>query len=134
VYLLDTNICIFIKNKKPIHVLERLQRAIDDPVYISSISVAELQFGVYNSLHIERNRLSLTEFLAPFEVLDFDTNDAEKFGILRSQLKCEGAMIGPYDMLIAAQALSKNLILVTNNRNEFKRIKHIKIEDWHARP
>ena len=112
------------------HVLERLQRVMNDPVYISSISVAELQFGVYNSLHIEQNRLSLTEFLAPFEILNFDTNDAEKFGILRSQLKRKGAIIGPYDMLIAAQAVLKGLILITNNRNEFKRIKDIKIEDW----
>jgi len=131
VYLLDTNICIFIKNKKPIHVLKRLQDVIGEaPVYISSISVAELQFGVYNSFHIEKNRVALTEFLVPFEILNFDGNDAERFGILRSQLKCEGAMIGPYDMLIAAQAVSKNLILVTNNQDEFKRIQSIKLQDW----
>lgn len=129
-YLLDTNICIFIKKRKPVHLLERLQQALDEEIYISSISVAELQFGVYNSLHIEKNRVALTEFLAPFEILNFDTNDAERFGILRSQLKHEGNIIGPYDMLIAAQAISKNLILVTNNKAEFKRVKNLKVEDW----
>ncbi len=129
-YLLDTNICIFIKNKKPIHVLEKLHKEIDKRICISSITIAELQFGVYNSQNIEKNRISLTEFLAPFEILDFDDNDAEEFGKLRSYLKKEGKLIGPYDMLIAAQAIVKELILVTNNTEEFKRICNLKIEDW----
>jgi tRNA(fMet)-specific endonuclease VapC len=129
-YLLDTNICIFIKNKKPLHVLEKLHKEIHQRICISSITVAELQFGVYNSQNIEKNRISLTEFLAPFEILKFDDNDAEQFGKLRSYLKLEGNLIGPYDMLIAAQAITKDLILVTNNTNEFKRIKDLKIEDW----
>ncbi len=129
-YLLDTNICIFIKNKKPLHVLEKLHQEIHKRICISSISIAELQFGVYNSQNIEKNRISLTEFLAPFEILDFDDNDAEQFGKLRSILKSEGNLIGPYDMLIAAQAITKDLILVTNNIYEFNRIKNLKIEDW----
>ena len=129
-YLLDTNTCIFIKNKKPIHVLDRLRKALDHRICMSSITVAELQFGVYNSQNIEKNRISLTEFLAPFEILDFDDQDAEMFGMIRSQLKKEGKLIGPYDMLIAAQAMTKNLILVTNNTDEFSRIKSLKLEDW----
>lgn len=129
-YLLDTNICIFIKNKKPIHVLDKLHKEIEKRICISSITIAELQFGVYNSQNIERNRISLTEFLAPFEILDFDDNDAEEFGKLRSYLKQEGKLIGPYDMLIAAQAIAKDLILVTNNTDEFRRINNLKIEDW----
>ena len=129
-YLLDTNTCIFIKNKKPIHILDRLRKALDQRICLSSITVAELQFGVYNSQNIEKNRISLTEFLAPFEILDFDDQDAEMFGMIRSQLKKEGKLIGPYDMLIAAQALAKNLILVTNNTDEFSRIKSLKLEDW----
>lgn len=129
-YLLDTNTCIFIKNKKPIHVLDRLRKALDQRICLSSITVAELQFGVYNSQNIEKNRISLTEFLAPFEILDFDDQDAEMFGMIRSQLKKEGKLIGPYDMLIAAQALAKELILVTNNTDEFSRIKNLILEDW----
>jgi tRNA(fMet)-specific endonuclease VapC len=129
-YLLDTNICIFLKNKKPIQVLERLHNIINTNVFISSISVAELQFGVYNSQNIEKNHVSLVEFLAPFEIINFDDNDAEEFGKIRTELKRNGKLIGPYDMLIAAQALAKNLILVTNNTNEFKRIGGLKLEDW----
>jgi tRNA(fMet)-specific endonuclease VapC len=110
--------------------LEKLHSVIKQTVYLSSITVAELQFGVYNSQNIEKNRISLTEFLAPFEIIDFDNTDAEHFGIIRSQLKKEGNLIGPYDMLIAAQAVARNLILVTNNTNEFIRIKDLKFEDW----
>ncbi len=131
-YLLDTNTCIFIMNKKPASVLKKLEQMITQhhKIYLSSISVAELQYGVYNSQSIERNRIALVEFLAPFEILDFNDMDAEVFGKLRTDLKKQGKIIGPYDMLIAAQALSRELILVTNNVDEFKRIQSLKIEDW----
>jgi len=129
-YLLDTNTCIFLKNKKPIHVLEKLKSVIHERLYISSVTVGELQYGVYESTNIERNRISLTEFLAPFEILNFDDSDAEVFGKIRSALKRSGQIIGPYDMIIGAQAIAKNLILVTNNTKEFIRIAGIKLEDW----
>lgn len=129
-YLLDTNTCIFIKNRKPAHVLERLRNELNKGVFLSSVSVAEMQYGVYNSSNIERNRIALTEFLAPFEILHFDDADAEEFGRLRSDLKRKGTIIGAYDMLIAAQALTRNLVLVTNNTGEFKRIVGLKLEDW----
>jgi len=131
-YLLDTNTCIFIMNKKPAAVLKKLEHMITQhhKIYLSSISVAELQYGVYNSQSIERNRIALVEFLAPFEILDFNDMDAEVFGKIRSDLKKQGKIIGPYDMLIAAQALSRELILVTNNIDEFRRIQSLNIEDW----
>lgn len=129
-YLLDTNTCIFIKNRKSPHVLKRLQEVIKEKVFVSSITVAELQYGVYNSLNIEKNRISLTEFIAPFSILNFDDNDAEEYGKLRSYLKKKGIIIGAYDMLIAAQAIAKDLVLVTNNIGEFSRIKNLRIEDW----
>ena len=129
-YLLDTNICIFIKNKKLPQVLNRLHIAIQNKIYISSISIAEMEYGIYNSEDIEQNNLALIEFLAPFDILNFDDNDAVEFGKIRAKLKKEGKIIGPYDMLIAAQALAKDLILVTNNTKEFDRIEGIRLEDW----
>jgi len=129
-YLLDTNICIFLKNKKPLHVLDRLHKVIDQNLYISSITIAELYYGVYNSLNVEKNHISLVEFLAPFKILDFDDEDAKEYGKIRTKLKNEGKLIGPYDMQIAAQAIAKKLILVTNNTNEFIRVEGIKLEDW----
>ena len=129
-YLLDTNICIFLKNKKSPNVLQKIKENKHLGIYISSITVAELQFGVYNSKYMERNRISLIKFLTPFSVLNFDDRDAEEFGKIRTTLKNEGKIIGAYDMLIAAQALAKNLILVTVNTKEFCRIKNLTIEDW----
>ena len=129
-YLLDTNICIFLKKKKSPNVLQKIKEKKHLGIYISSITVAELQFGVYNSKYIERNRISLIKFLTPFSVLNFDDRDAEEFGKIRTTLKNEGKIIGAYDMLIAAQALAKNLILVTDNTKEFCRIKNLTIEDW----
>ena len=129
-YVLDTNICIFLKNKKPPHVLEKLKTVIGKPLYISSVTVAELQFGVYNSQYPEKNRVSLLEFLAPFQLLDFDDEDAEQFGIIKKKLRERGTPIGPYDLLIASQALAKKLTLVTNNTDEFARIDGLRLEDW----
>ena len=129
-YLLDTNICIYLKNKKAPHTLNRLHKVIDKTLYVSSITVAELYFGVYNSQYIARNHIALVEFLAPFKVLKFDTQDAKEYGKIRAALKRKGRMIGAYDMLIAAQAIAKDLILVTNNTSEFIRIDGIRLEDW----
>ena len=129
-YLLDTNTCLFRINQKPRQVLGRLQQAFDLGVCLSSITVAELQFGVCNSQHYEKNRMALTEFLAPFDMVAFDDRDAEVFGLIRARLKKEGTLIGPYDMLIAAQALARDLVLVTNNTKEFCRVEGLKIEDW----
>jgi tRNA(fMet)-specific endonuclease VapC len=130
VYLIDTNTCIFLKNKKPIHVLEKLRNVLNKDVCLSSVTIAEMQFGVYNSQNIEKNRISLTEFLAPFQIIDFDDRDAEYFGKIRAELKWKGELIGPYDTLIAAQALARRLILVTNNKKEFRRIPELVFEDW----
>lgn len=129
-YLLDTNTCIFLKNRKPIHVLDRLRSVLNRDVCLSSVTIAEMQFGVYNSQNIEKNRISLTEFLAPFQIIDFDDRDTEYFGKLRALLKQKGELIGPYNMLIAAQALARKLILVTNNTKEFTRVPELVIEDW----
>lgn len=130
-YLLDTNICIFAQNRRPPEVLEKLKRATArSTAFISSITVAELQFGVYNSQRVEQNRVALAGFLSPFEILPFDDLDAEHYGILRAHLKKAGHIIGPYDMMIAAQAITRKLTLVTNNLAEFERVQGLKVEDW----
>jgi len=129
-YLIDTNTCIFLKNKKPVHVLEKLKSVLNQNVFVSSLTIAEMQFGVYNSQNIEKNRISLTEFLAPFQIIEFDDRDAEYFGKIRAELKQRGELIGPYDMLIAAQAVARKLILVTNNTKEFARVPDLVFEDW----
>jgi tRNA(fMet)-specific endonuclease VapC len=129
-YLLDTNICIYAIKHKPPGVLEVIKKKFREGLYISSLTVAELEYGVENSNRIQENRIALLKFLSIFYVLNFDDTDAIPYGKLKAKLKKEGQLIGPIDMLLAAQALSKSLILVTNNTREFERIADLKIENW----
>ena len=129
-YLLDTNICIYIIKKKPIEVLKILKTKSKKEIYISSITVAELEYGVAKSSYPEKNKVSLIEFLSIFNILSFDDNDAVEFGLIKADLSKKGIIIGPMDLLISAQAKSKELILVTNNVKEFQRVQDLKIENW----
>ncbi len=129
-YLLDTNICIYAIKNKPISVLEKIKENSKLGIYISSLTIAELEYGIENSNRVEENRVSLIKFLSIFNILSFDDKDAIPYGKLKAKLKKESTIIGPIDMLLAAQALSKDLILVTNNTKEFERIENLKLENW----
>ena len=129
-YLLDTNICIYIIKKKPVDVLKILKTKSKNDIFISSITIAELEYGIAKSMYPEKNKISLIEFLSIFNILNFDDKDAVEFGTIKSKLEKTGRIIGPMDLLLAAQAKSKKLILVTNNVKEFERIENLKIENW----
>jgi len=129
-YLLDINICIYTINKKPIEVLSKLKKKASKDIFISSITVAELEHGVEKSNYPERNKVALVEFLSLFQILYYTDGDALYYGKIRSGLEKRGQIIGTMDMLIASQALSHDLILVTNNTKEFERIENIKLENW----
>ena len=129
-YLLDTNVCIYIINRKSENVLKKIYGLRPGDIKISAITVAELEYGASKSANREKNRTAACNFLSPFEVVPFETRDAEIYGIIRAELERLGKPIGPYDMQIAAQALARDYILVTNNTGEFKRIKKLKLENW----
>ena len=129
-YLLDTNICIYAIKKKSENLLHKLSMNLEKGIHISSLTVAELEFGVSNSQFPEKNRFSLLEFLSIFTILDFRESDAIPYGEIKTYLKRKGKIIGPIDLLLAAQALSNNFVFVTNNTKEFSRIEKLKIEDW----
>jgi tRNA(fMet)-specific endonuclease VapC len=129
-YLLDTDICIYIIKGRPAGVLRTLKKKTKDDIYISSVSVAELQYGVEKSRFVDRNRVALLEFLSIFNIIDFDDRDALEYGRIRARLEKTGAIIGPMDLLISAQAKERNLVLVTNNTGEFERIDGLRIENW----
>jgi tRNA(fMet)-specific endonuclease VapC len=129
-YLLDTNICIFLIKKKNPLLIEKFKKNYNKGIFISSLTLAELEYGVENSEHIEKNRLSLIEFLTIFEILNFEEKDTKAFGIIKRDLRNSGKMIGAVDALLAAQSISRKLIFITNNTKEFERINNIKIEDW----
>jgi len=131
-YMLDTNICIYIIKKKTETVLKKLKQNRKKGLYISSITLAELEFGNANAniLYKDRNRAALIEFLTIIGVKHFEENAAKDYGTIKKDLKDRNCLIGPLDMLIGAHAKSLGMILVTNNINEFERIKGLKIENW----
>ena len=98
-YLLDTNICIYIIKKKPVDVLKTLKTKSKKDIYISSITIAELEYGVAKSQFPEKNKIALIEFLSIFNILPFDDNDAVCFGIIKTELEKKGKIIGPMDLL-----------------------------------
>lgn len=131
-YLLDTNICIYIIKKRPANVFERFKNLRMGDVGISSITLAELQYGIEKSSNIEKNREALEKFLTPIEILDFGYEATIEYGKIRAELEKKGIPIGPLDMLIASHAKSLDVVLVTNNVREFERIHGLKIENWTA--
>ena len=113
-YLLDTNICTFLIKKKNPLLIENFKKNYNKGIFISSLTLAELEYGVENSEHTEKNRLSLIEFLTIFEILNFEQKDTKAFGIIKRDLRNSGKMIGAVDALLAAQSISRKLIFITN--------------------
>jgi len=129
-YMLDTDICIYIIKRKPKSALERLEMLQPGQLTMSAITFAELMNGAKKSQHIESNISKLNELAELIEICPFDQKAAVFYGDVRSALEKKGETIGSNDLLIAAHALSLNLILVTNNEKEFKRVDGLKIENW----
>ncbi len=129
-YLLDTNICIYIIKKKPKEVLKKLKSKRTDRIFISSLTIAELEYGVEKSQHKDKNKFALLEFLSIYSIIFFDDKDAVTYGKIRTQLEQIGKPISEIDMLLAAQAVRKNLIFVTNNMKEFERVDNLQVENW----
>lgn len=129
-YMLDTNICIYLIKKKPPEVMEQLHKKMNEGIAISSITLAELEYGVSMSNHIAKNADALTLFLSLPIIMPFDDDAAAEYGRIRAALRRKGTPIGPLDELIAAHAKSKRLILVTNNTREFERVEGLAVENW----
>ena len=129
-YMLDTNICIYLIKQQPREVIDKFQGIAPGEIAISSVTVAEMMYGVGKSQHKERNKSALESFLAPLEMVDFDFKAAQHYGVIRAHLEKMGTPIGAYDLMIAAHALSLGLILVTNNEREFQRIPNLIVENW----
>ena len=129
-YLLDTNVCIAVIRQRPVKAINKLTSQRPGDVGISTITVAELVHGVQKSNYPEQNMAALDQFLLPLEVADFDESAAVAYGQIRADLEKKGMPIGSMDLLIAAHALSLDVVLVTNNTREFGRVSNLKIEDW----
>ena len=128
-FMLDTNICIYAIKNRSAEVLQALRTHEAAGIGVSSITVAELFFGIEKS-GSARNRLALQHFLEPLEIADFDMAAAQVYGAVRQQLELSGAPIGPLDTQIAAHALALGVTLVSNNLREFSRVKSLQLANW----
>jgi tRNA(fMet)-specific endonuclease VapC len=130
--MLDTNTCIAFIKRKPPQVLERFNAYKVGEIGISWVTLAELEFGVAKSQHLEKNQAALDEFVLPLEIANFDREVARVYGRVRATLEKKGTLIGSLDMMIGAHALTLGVTLATNNGREFSRIKGLTVVDWLA--
>jgi tRNA(fMet)-specific endonuclease VapC len=128
-FVLDTNICIYALKQNP-RVLDRLLAHQRSDVAVSVITEAELLTGAAKSSSAGRTARLVENFLRPITVLEFSSQDAAAYASVRAKLERAGTPIGPLDTLIAAQAVARKLILVTNNEREFRRVQGLKVENW----
>lgn len=128
-YMLDTNMCIYAQKKNE-SVLSKIKEHWEEGLAISSITLAELEYGVKASAAPEKNSIALMKFLSIVEILPFDTGAAEEYGNICAYLKKKGRPIGTMDMLISAHAKSEGLTIVTHNTREFERVPDLMLEDW----
>jgi len=129
-YMLDTNICIYLIKKRPPNLLEKFKSIRKNSLCISVVTYAELTYGVERSSSKKMNQKIVTDFISYLDVFPWDMDAADQYGKLRSGLEKKGTPIGNMDMLIASHALSNNCILVSNNLREFKRVPRLKYENW----
>lgn len=139
-YMLDTNICSYIIKHRPLEVLDKFKSLDADDYCISSITYAELSYWVVRNkrLHMKSgnpgipkiNEQIIRNFTAHLEVLEFDAAAADVYADNRDCLEAQGVSIGVADLFIGSHAMSRQLVLVTNNMKEFKCFPHLQLENW----
>jgi tRNA(fMet)-specific endonuclease VapC len=128
-FLLDTDTCIYAL-KQNRSVLEQLLSKSRDEILISVITEAELRTGAAKSSSPIRTLRLVENFLRPIAIADFTSEDAVAYAHVRAKLERAGTPIGPLDTLIAAQAVTRKLTLVSNNEREFRRVSGLHVENW----
>ncbi len=128
-FLLDTDAAISLIKARP-RAVAWLQRRTPTEVGLSGVSKAELYYGARKSERVEHNLGVLRRFFEPFESVAFDDRAAEEYGIIRADLERAGTPIGPNDLLVAAMARSRDLVLVSVNRREFGRVAGLRLTDF----
>jgi tRNA(fMet)-specific endonuclease VapC len=129
-FLLDTNICIYIRQRRPPEILARFQRLKPGEAALSVITYGELLYGAEKSKFREQATRQLTELAGLVPVLELPPAAGKCYGAIRANLETKGEMTGNNDLWIAAHAKAAGLILVTNNEREFRRIAGLKVQNW----
>jgi tRNA(fMet)-specific endonuclease VapC len=130
-YLLDANAIIALLNDTTSPIAKHVRRHTPRDFAVSAVVIHELYYGAFKSQRVERNVARVDAL--QFSVLEFDEEDARQAGQIRAHLALKGTPIGPYDVLIAGQAMARELTLVTHNAREFQRVPGLKVEDWKGR-
>jgi tRNA(fMet)-specific endonuclease VapC len=128
-FLIDTDTCIYALKQQE-RVIKRLLSTAREDVAVSVITEAELRTGAAKSSSPSKTLALVENFLAPITRVEFTSEDAVAYASTRSKLERAGTPIGPLDTLIAAQAVARGLVLVSNNEREFRRVAGLKIENW----
>jgi tRNA(fMet)-specific endonuclease VapC len=128
-YLLDTGTCIYALKQNE-RVIERLLAAAREDVVVSVITEAELRTGAAKSATPSKTLHLVENFLSPITLIEFTSDDAIAYATVRAKLERAGTPIGPFDTLIAAQAVARKLTLVSNNEREFRRVSGLTVENW----
>jgi tRNA(fMet)-specific endonuclease VapC len=131
-HLIDTKAVIALIGRKSDTLLARVMDSDEGSIGLSSIVMHELYYGAYKSAKASYNLETLRLFMADFPSVGFEQEDALAAGEIRDALAAKGTPIGPHDVLIAAQAKARDLVLVTNNVGEFRRVEGLRVEDWTA--
>ena len=129
-FFLDTNTCIYFLNGRFDFVKEKILSTPPNEIQIPTIVKAELLLGAYKSKKRKENTEKVERFLEPFEIIPFIDLITYTYAEIRNEIEKKGEVIGPNDMFIASIVKFHEGILVTNNVNEFARIKGLKIENW----
>jgi tRNA(fMet)-specific endonuclease VapC len=129
-FLLDTNICIYIRRKKPEGVLRRFRALKQGEAVLSVITFGELIYGAEKSAQREAALELLRELARMLPVMGLPETAADAYGTIRAELERKGQMIGNNDLWIAAHAKAAELTLVSNNEREFRRVQGLKIQNW----
>jgi tRNA(fMet)-specific endonuclease VapC len=129
-YLLDTNICIYIRQKRPAEVLRRFRDLRPGEAVLSMITYGELLYGAAKSKQRVVALERLRELVQMLPALALPESAAEAYGSIRAELESKGQMIGNNDLWIATHAVTAGLILVTNNEKEFRRVRGLKVQNW----
>ncbi|NBO32309.1 MAG: type II toxin-antitoxin system VapC family toxin [Cyanobacteria bacterium WB6_1B_304] len=129
-FLLDTNICIYIIKEKPRQVLEKFEQIDPSAVGISVITLAELEYGAAKSANPQTNYQVIEDFVTYLDVFNWDVRVSRIYGEVRADLEQKRTPMGLLDTQIAAHCLSLDRVLVTNNGREFERIPDLKLENW----
>jgi tRNA(fMet)-specific endonuclease VapC len=130
IFLLDTNICIYIRRRRPPEILRRFQKLKLGEAAISTVTYGELIYGAEKSAQREAAMKLLDELVGLLPVLPLPVNAARTYGAVRAELEARGQTIGNNDLWIAAHAKAAELILVTNNEREFQRVSGLSIQNW----